>query len=227
MLLAMRDRLRAGTRERNGGEAVPVLVTYTALRCMLIGQAELDAAAVLSPAVKDETGSGSSKRRRNAAPAAAATAAECIVLDDEDTPAAKRHRGAPEATGSEPGPSQTLAERLAERAQAAAPSAAPPGLPAGPAAAHLALKAAIRAELASGCPAVAQVPAATQGKAAAVPEGGSVAEPAAGQKESASAGAAAEDQEMAADARLDAAMGPGYTLLKVSTLAGCGDLGAL
>ena len=186
----------------------------------MVGQAELDVVAALSPAGKDQTGSGSGKRRRNAASAAAATPAECILLDDEGTPAAKRHRGAPEATNCEAGPSQTLAERLAERAKATPPSAAPPGLPAGPAAAQLAPLASVRAETMSSCPAVAQVPAAGQSKGAAGPEDGCDAEPAAGQKEKASASAAAEDQEMA-DAGLDAAMGPGYTLLKVSTTTVC------
>ena len=182
----------------------------------MVGQAELDVVAALSPAGKDQTGSGSGKRRRNAASAAAATPAECILLDDEDTPAAKRHRGAPEATNSEAGPSQTLAERLAERAKATASSAAPPGLPAGPAAAQLAPLASVRAEPVGSCPAVAQGPAVGQSKGAAGPEDGCDA----GQKEKASASAAAEDQEMA-DAGLDAAMGPGYTLLKVSTTAAC------
>ncbi len=122
------------------------------LRCVLTGQAELDAVAALSSAVKDLTGSGSSKRRRNAASAAATTAAECVVLDDEETPAAKRHRGAPEGTDSEAGPSQTLAERLAERAKATAPS----GQPAGTSAPELAPKASDRAEPVGGCPAVAR-----------------------------------------------------------------------
>ena len=177
--------------------------------------------------MKDQTGSSGSKRRRNAASAAATTAAECILLDDEETPAAKRHRGAPQPTGAEPGPSQTLAERLAERAEATAPSAALPGLPAGPAAAQAAPMASVGPEPVSSCPAAAQVPAAAQAKAAAGPEGGCGAEPAAGQKEKSSAGAATEDQEMTEGAGLDAAMGPGYILLKVTTFAGCRDMAAL